>query len=331
VPSTITLDFGGRDAVREIWRRTKPGEFRSLRGDRVRPAVDSNLIVGGELLQVLKGLAITGRVDLVIQDPPWAGPPDFVYNPEWERDPNHRLPGVEVRVDPEESWLRFLVPRVDALRDVLTPAGVFITTVDHRGLFMLGQVVDEVFGVANRLTVIGWEKQYGFRGRVGSTWDYLIVVARDREAWMADLGAERPIDPPQSLSGSDLDGSLLEGTPTYSTGGTRELDAIVGPGHRCFAAKPSALYAELIRYWSRPDALVCDPFAGSGALGHAVLSTNASDEAHRRFVMIDQAPPWGPSTARDLTAERIRRVIEGERFDQDAAPVAGEFVYIEQV
>ena len=36
-----------------------------------------------------------------------------------------------------------------------------------------------------------------------------------------------------------------------------------------------------------PDALVLDPFAGSGTTAQAVLEQNASDGGHRRFVLIE--------------------------------------------
>lgn len=55
------------------------------------------------------------------------------------------------------------------------------------------------------------------------------------------------------------------------------------------------------------DGLVLDAFAGSGTTGHAVLAQNASDGGQRRFILAEM----DAGIAQDITAERIRRVIEG--------------------
>ena len=53
--------------------------------------------------------------------------------------------------------------------------------------------------------------------------------------------------------------------------------------------------------------LVMDSFAGSGTTGHAVLKQNAEDGGNRRFILVEM----DDAIARDVTAERVRRVANG--------------------
>jgi len=66
------------------------------------------------------------------------------------------------------------------------------------------------------------------------------------------------------------------------------------------------LIERVIQIATSTDDLVLDSFAGSGTTGHAVLKLNAQDSGTRRFVMIESE-----NYADSLTAERIRRVING--------------------
>lgn len=73
--------------------------------------------------------------------------------------------------------------------------------------------------------------------------------------------------------------------------------------------KPSNLITYLVRAATKdcPNALVLDSFAGSGTTAHAVLKQNAEDGGSRRFILIEM----DETIARDVTAERVKRVIEG--------------------
>ncbi|TWR25489.1 site-specific DNA-methyltransferase [Mucilaginibacter achroorhodeus] len=72
--------------------------------------------------------------------------------------------------------------------------------------------------------------------------------------------------------------------------------------------------------WNDPNALILDPYAGSGTTGHAVLEMNSEDNGNRRFVLIENGDPTNKKIPRELyterlTAERLRRVISGGWFD----------------
>lgn len=95
--------------------------------------------------------------------------------------------------------------------------------------------------------------------------------------------------------------------------GVKELNAVVGRGHGFETVKPLKLMTKIIQLWCPNDGVVLDPFAGSGTTGHAVLQLNSQAGTTRRFILIEQGrPDNGDSYARTLTADRMRRVVEGD-------------------
>lgn len=70
--------------------------------------------------------------------------------------------------------------------------------------------------------------------------------------------------------------------------------------------KPVKLVAQILDLACPADGIVLDSFAGSGTTGHAVLLGNQDNDVDRRFVLIECE-----DYADNLTAERIRRVVNG--------------------
>ncbi len=71
--------------------------------------------------------------------------------------------------------------------------------------------------------------------------------------------------------------------------------------------KPTRFLQRILQIASDKDSLILDSFAGSGTTGQAVLTLNKQDGGNRRFILceIDE------KIARDITAERVRRVAKG--------------------
>ncbi len=114
--------------------------------------------------------------------------------------------------------------------------------------------------------------------------------------------------------------------------GVKELNAVVGRGHRFDTVKPMALFQNIITLWSPPGGLVLDPFAGSGTTGQAVLALNAATGSERRFVLVEQGrPSRGDPYASSLTANRLRRVVTGEWASGEVEPLGGGFSVVTAV
>ncbi len=91
--------------------------------------------------------------------------------------------------------------------------------------------------------------------------------------------------------------------------------------------KPSRLVRRILQIATDPDSIVLDSFAGSGTTAHAVLAQNQEDGGNRRFILVECE-----DYADTITAERIRRVIQGvpgAKDDALKAGLGGTFSYFE--
>ena len=102
----------------------------------------------------------------------------------------------------------------------------------------------------------------------------------------------------------------------------------LGPGEDAFLTpKPSRLIRRILHIATDTNSIVLDSFAGSGTTAHAVLAQNSDDGGNRRFVLVECE-----DYADSLTAERVRRVINGIPVANDdalAAGFGGTFSYFE--
>ncbi|QIK74328.1 site-specific DNA-methyltransferase [Nocardioides piscis] len=89
-------------------------------------------------------------------------------------------------------------------------------------------------------------------------------------------------------------------------------------GHVFESPKPTGLVRRILATMPA-DAVVLDPFAGSGTTGHAVALANAADGGTRRCISIDVAEPTRPgsnaaraglATVADITRARLSAVAE---------------------
>lgn len=87
--------------------------------------------------------------------------------------------------------------------------------------------------------------------------------------------------------------------------GKELLNSIMGKPLGFDTVKPPALIEELLCHLDK-DSIVLDSFAGSGTTAHAVLNLNATDGGNRKFILVEMN-----DYAETITAERVRRVIDG--------------------
>jgi adenine-specific DNA-methyltransferase len=73
--------------------------------------------------------------------------------------------------------------------------------------------------------------------------------------------------------------------------------------------KPIGLLERVLEIATKDSSVVLDSFAGSGTTAHAVLAANAKDGGNRKFILVECE-----DYADTLTAERVRRVINGYAF-----------------
>lgn len=90
-------------------------------------------------------------------------------------------------------------------------------------------------------------------------------------------------------------------------------------------SKPYQLIQYFISIITNKNSIILDSFAGSGTTAHAVLNMNKVDGGHRKFIMIEMM-----DYAENITAERVRRVIDGYGKDKNKVEgTGGNFSYYE--
>ena len=99
--------------------------------------------------------------------------------------------------------------------------------------------------------------------------------------------------------------------PEYSTDHATTLIKNIF-GHNPLKHSPKAIehVIRAVQLAVGKDGIVLDSFAGSGTTAHAVLEANNRDDGNRRFILVEME-----DYADKLTAERVRRVINGYDFE----------------
>ena len=104
-----------------------------------------------------------------------------------------------------------------------------------------------------------------------------------------------------------------------------ELSVIFNARSPFDTPKPSRLIERILQIASDPDSIILDSFAGSGTTAHAVLNMNMADGGNRKFILVEMM-----DYADSITAERVKRVIDGYGEDKKAvAGTGGNFSYYE--
>lgn len=187
----VNLAFPGKTLARQIGRKVRPRSVHTLKSLSAGGELDraKNRLIEGDNLQALASLyRDKGQIDLIVTDPPYNTGNDFRYNDKWDNDPNDPDMGSLVGSDDpakHTKWMRFMYPRLQMMKAMLKPTGVLAICIDHRELFHLGQLLDELFGEQNRLAIINWQKSYSPRSdnrHVSTATEYVLVYAKDESS-----------------------------------------------------------------------------------------------------------------------------------------------------
>ena len=101
----------------------------------------------------------------------------------------------------------------------------------------------------------------------------------------------------------------------HTQAATQELQTILDVNPNVFhTPKPSALLSRILGIGADKDSIFLDSFAGSGTTAQAVLALNKEDGGNRKFILVECE-----DYADSITAERVRRVINGVPGAKDAS------------
>jgi adenine-specific DNA-methyltransferase len=185
----IILSYTGRTAPWQIIRQVKPKLTKLVKkycAGTEDQQVRNELWDGENLSTMITLYKYRGQVDLVVADPPYNTGSDFRYNDRWDTDPNDPDLGDLVSKDDgsrHSKWLRFMTPRLWMMREMLKPGGVIAVCIDHRELYRLGMLMDEIFKEENRIAIINWQKTTpkNQAQHITITTEYILVYAKSSE------------------------------------------------------------------------------------------------------------------------------------------------------
>lgn len=136
-------DDEARRAARDIPYRLLEEDPALSYGD---PAAQ-NLLIQGDNLAALKSLLpyYAGQVKCIYIDPPYNTGSAFEH---YDDNLEH------------STWLSMIYPRLELLRDLLAQDGSIWVSIDDNEGHYLKVIMDEVFGRANFIANVVWQKKY---------------------------------------------------------------------------------------------------------------------------------------------------------------------------
>lgn len=235
----ISVMFHGKKTASEIKRKVRPRVMKQDENLSVGSEEESaeNMLIEGENLQAMVTLyKYKGLVDLIVTDPPYNTGQYFRYNDKWDEDPNDPDLGSIVTLEDgsrHTKWMKFMLPRLQMMKEMLKPGGVLAICIDDNELFHLGMMLDEIFGEENRIGLINWQKSYSPKNdstHVSSATEYILVYAKDKEqATTALLERDEAMNSRYSNKDNDNYGDWAGDNPTASRVTEKDRYAIQSP------------------------------------------------------------------------------------------------------
>ncbi len=187
-----TLNWIGKDAV---VRHHKEVPFRLLEPvpelgcGEAQGADSGNLIVQGDNLHALKALLprYAGQVKCIYIDPPYnTGNEGWAYNDNVNSPEIRRWLGEVVgkegeTLDRHDRWLCMMYPRLVLLKQFLSEDGVILVSLDDVEAGHLRLLLDEIFGLKNRLATIVWNTRNTdnrIKTRLSPDHEYIYVYGK---------------------------------------------------------------------------------------------------------------------------------------------------------
>src|SRR5947209_7797261 len=176
----LVLQFKGKTAVENIHHSVPHHSLEfdaklSVLGKGDAPSLEGNLIIEGDNLLALKALLPThaGRIKCIYIDPPYnTGEEEWVYNDNLTQPQFKEWIGQTVGKEGEDAcrhdkWCCMMYPRLQLLKEMLTPDGVILVSIDENEIQNLRLLMLEIFGEENFLEMIVWQKSNGNGLRIG--------------------------------------------------------------------------------------------------------------------------------------------------------------------
>lgn len=207
-----------------IAKTLRPCREESVGKDGTPGGFDSeNLYIEGDNLEVLKLLQETylGKIKIIYIDPPYNTGNDFVYEDDFaqsteeymansgqfDEEGNRLVPNTESNGRFHTDWLNMIYPRLKLAKDLLSDDGVIFISIDDNEQENIKKICDEIFGEANFLAQVVWERAYSpvnLKKHFSESHDYIICYAKNIEMCVCN-GLPRSMKANERYSNPDND------------------------------------------------------------------------------------------------------------------------------
>ena len=215
VPVYIQEKIHPQAIIEDVRRAAKEGHpaqadlFSDFNGIKFEDLIDfyhheqnwSNRMILGDSLLVMTSLAekegLKGKVQMIYIDPPYG----IKFGSNWQVSTRKRDvkdgKGEDMTRQPEQirafrdtwklgihSYLAYMRDRLSAARELLAESGSVFVQIGDENVHLIRNVLDEIFGSENFLSLISFSKAAGglqSANRVGAVLDYIVWYAKDAE------------------------------------------------------------------------------------------------------------------------------------------------------
>jgi adenine-specific DNA-methyltransferase len=150
--------------------------------------------------------AYENQIKLIYIDPPYnTGKEAFVYADKFEFDDEElrsalgytdieiaRLKSIQGKSS-HSAWLTFMYPHLKIAQKLLSPDGIILINMDENEITNLQKLCEEVFGEANDLGTIIWDKRnpQGDARGISYQHEYILAYAKNKDSCLEKCKMER--------------------------------------------------------------------------------------------------------------------------------------------
>ncbi len=237
------LDWIGKKAVVNHHREVP---YRLIHCDKSKSVGDpkaGNLLVQGDNLEALKALLpyYAGKVKCIYIDPPYnTGNESWIYNDNVNSPEMQKWLGTVVGKEAEDlsrhdKWLCMMYPRLRLLKEFLREDGSIWISIDDNEVHGLKLLCDEIFGRANFISNVIWQKKHTRSNDaryLSDNHDHIICFAKQIEKWNRNLLERNSENKGYTNIDNDPRGDWASGPCHAKTPNAKDIYNITTPGGR---------------------------------------------------------------------------------------------------
>jgi len=213
--------------------------LRPYREESVDFDTTRNLFIEGDNLEALKLLQETylGKVKMIYIDPPYNTGNDFIYEDDFvenaeeflkrsnqkDEEGNRLITNTETNGRFHSDWLSMIYARLKLARNLLADDGVIFISIDDGEVGNLRKLADQIFGEANFIANLIWQKKYTRANDAkwfSDNHDHILCYGKDKQGMTLNM---LPRNDDQLAAYSNPDNhpkGIWKATPLHAKSGT---------------------------------------------------------------------------------------------------------------